>query len=164
MRALILFGALSLAACGASDDESSKTGDSTNPATDTSSSSDTSATDSATDSGADTSGGGGGGGGQGGNVDTYEQWVIAHARFYCASLETCGYLDDQSFETRQACMEAITTRLGGASCPAYDPSAGERCVLQDRNMAGACEEYPEGRPPAVCRNVCDGPRDTAAAP
>lgn len=160
MRALILFGALTLAACGASDDESNKTGtgDSTNDTVDTSSAADTSTNDSATDSG------GGGGGGQGGNVDTYDQWVVAHARFYCASLETCGYLDDQSFETRQACMEAITTRLGGASCPAYDPAAGERCVLQDRNMASACEQYPEGRPPAVCRNVCDGPRDTAAAP
>lgn len=159
MRALILLGVLTLAACGASDDETDTTGNgnATNDTADTASGADTSTNDSATDSG-------GGGGGSGGNVDTYEQWVVAHARFYCASLETCGYLDDQSFETRQACMEAITTRLGGASCPAYDPDAGERCVLQDRNMAGACEQYPEGRPPAVCRNVCDGPRDTAAAP
>jgi hypothetical protein len=162
MRALFLFGALTLAGCGASDDENDTTGsgNAANDTVDTSAGADTSANDSGTDSG----GGGGGGGGSGGNVDSYEQWVVAHARFYCSSLETCGYLDDQTFETRQACMEAITTRLGGASCPDYDPAAGERCVLQDRNMAAACEQYPEGRPPEVCRNVCDGPRDTAAAP
>ncbi len=162
MRALFLFGALTLAACGASDDENDTTGsgNAANDTVDTSAGADTSANDSATDSG----GGGGGGGGSGGNVDSYEQWVVAHARFYCSSLETCGYLDDQTFETRQACMEAITTRLGGASCPDYDAAAGERCVLQDRNMAAACEQYPAGRPPEVCRNVCDGPRDTAAAP
>ncbi len=159
MRALILLGALTLAACGASDDETNKTDNESNDTADTSSSQDTSPTDSGTDSGG---GGGGGGGGTGGTVDTYEQWVVAHARFYCASLETCGYLDEQGFETRQACMEAITTRLSGAACAAYDPEAGERCVLQDRNMATACEQYPDGRPPAVCRNVCDGPRDTAA--
>lgn len=160
MRALFLFGALTLAGCGASDDENDTTGsgNAANDTVDTSAGADTSANDSATDSG------GGGGGGSGGNVDSYEQWVVAHARFYCSSLETCGYLDDQTFETRQACMEAITTRLGGASCPDYDAAAGERCVLQDRNMAAACEQYPEGRPPEVCRNVCDGPRDTAAAP
>lgn len=162
MRALFLFGALTLAGCGASDDENDTTGsgNAANDTVDTSAGADTSANDSATDSG----GGGGGGGGSGGNVDSYEQWVVAHARFYCSSLETCGYLDDQTFETRQACMEAITTRLGGASCPDYDAAAGERCVLQDRNMAAACEQYPAGRPPEVCRNVCDGPRDTAAAP
>lgn len=160
MRALFLFGVLTLAACGASDDENDTTGsgNTANDTVDTSTGTDTSTADSAT------GGGGGGGGGSGGNVDTYEEWVVAHARFYCSSLETCGYLDDQTFETRQACMEAITTRLGGASCPDYDPAAGERCVLQDRNMAAACEQYPEGRPPEVCRNVCDGPRDTAAAP
>lgn len=142
---------LSLTACGPTDENTTKT-------TDTSDGSTTdSAADSATDSGADTStdSGGGGGGGQG-DVSTYEGFVQTHARTYCASLETCEYLDEQGYADRAGCVNSITTRLGAADCPTYDENAGRRCVQQDRDMASACADHPGGLPPTICRNVCAG--------
>jgi hypothetical protein len=56
----------------------------------------------------------------------------------------------------------IVERLSRASCPDYDPAAGLRCVQQDREMASACEEYPGGQPPQICRSVCEGGRDSGA--
>ncbi len=141
---------LSLTACGPTDENTPKTTD-TSEGTPT----DTSA-DSATDSGADTATDSGGGGGGQGDVSTYEGFVQTHARTYCASLETCEYLDEQGYADRAGCVNSITTRLGAADCATYDENAGRRCVQQDREMASACADHPGGLPPTICRNVCAG--------
>jgi hypothetical protein len=150
----ILF-ASSLIACGPKDEAVATPDDS--------GAVDTGSTDTAADTGGRDSGGdtGSGGGGQG-DVSTYEAWVQTHARTYCASLETCAYLDDQSYTDRAGCVAQIVDRLSRASCPDYDPAAGLRCVQQDRQMASACEEYPGGQPPQICRSVCEGGRESGS--
>ena len=153
VRLLSLLFVTTLTACGPKDEG----GD----VRDDSSAADTGVTDTGADTGTDTDTGrdSGSGGGQG-DVSTYEAWVQTHARTYCASLETCGYLDDQSHTDRASCVAQMVERLSRASCPAYDPAAGLRCVQQDREMASACEEYPGGQPPQICRSVCEGGRDS----
>ena len=145
-----------LVACGPKDEATDPADDTADTGTADTGTADTGAVDTAQDSGGRDSGSGGGQG----DVSTYESWVQTHARTYCASLETCGYLDDQSYTDRAGCVTQIVDRLSRASCPDYDPAAGLRCVQQDREMASACEEYPGGQPPQICRSVCEGGRDS----
>ncbi|MFZ5477213.1 MAG: hypothetical protein ACOZNI_10615 [Myxococcota bacterium] len=88
---------------------------------------------------------------------TYEEFVAAHARAYCGSLETCELLDDRGYADRQACIDDVTTRLGEAPCPDYQADVAGLCVAADRDMANRCSEVGTGAPPGICQNVCEPP-------
>jgi hypothetical protein len=91
------------------------------------------------------------------DLTTYEGFVEQHARAYCASLETCGYLDDRSYDSRGACATAITNQYTTAGCASYQQPAAEQCVRGDLQIATACEESRDGMEPLPCQDVCTAP-------
>ena len=90
-------------------------------------------------------------------LSTYEDFVAAHSRIYCASVETCEYLDERSYADRAACITAVSDLLLAATCDAYSQPTAERCIREDQRMATACDEFPGGQPSPSCRDVCTAP-------
>ncbi|MES2638469.1 MAG: hypothetical protein V4850_03280 [Myxococcota bacterium] len=90
------------------------------------------------------------------DLTTYDGFVEAHAGAYCNSVETCGYLDEQGYDTKALCIQGIT-EFYAVACPDYQQAAGELCVRGDLRMAGECETSNSGEQPLPCRDVCTPP-------
>jgi hypothetical protein len=142
MVRLLLLLTLSACSFGVAGDEqkSDDEGGGDDTAADTSGDTDTD-TDTDTDPGAD--------------VSTYEAFSTAHAETYCASLESCGFLDEQGYADRAACEAAILDVLGRVPCETYQVAAATNCIQADAQIAANCEGSREGAQPLVCRDVCE---------
>lgn len=95
------------------------------------------------------------------NLSTYEGFTQAHAEAYCASLATCGYLDEQGYADVAACEAAILELLNRVPCESYQLPAAAACVDADVAMAENCADAREGMQPMVCRDVCTPPEEPA---
>ena len=90
------------------------------------------------------------------DLATFAGFVEAHAGAYCASIDTCGFLDEQGYKTKAQCIQGITDFFA-VDCPDYQQLAGEICVRDDRRMVDSCETSNNGEQPLACRDVCTAP-------
>ena len=87
---------------------------------------------------------------------TYADFVAAHAETYCNSLDACGLLDDQGYDSVDACVKHMTSLLERDDCAEYDVQTAGVCVSQDADIENRCSDSSGTQPPS-CRRVCGGP-------
>ncbi len=90
------------------------------------------------------------------DLTSYEGFVEAHAGAYCGSLDSCGYLDEQGYDSKRACVTGITD-FYDVACPDFQADVAERCVRDDLLMARECKTSNGGEQPLACRDVCVAP-------